>query len=181
MPNYCPSCGAKVDEGYKFCLSCEAKLETENTPNPENSPEEPIQQGTMPPAQNKSNKNLLFGLIAIIVIVVVIAVIIIITGGSLDGRFIGEWEISSDGFETFNWVFESDGTLKMTGMGMNIDIASWSVRGGQLCLNMKENELFGDFLPEQYVDEICYDFEFSNGENTLTLSIDGSENLVLYK
>lgn len=31
MPNFCPSCGAKVNEGFKFCLSCGAQLQPEDT------------------------------------------------------------------------------------------------------------------------------------------------------
>jgi len=190
MPNFCPSCGTKVDEGNKFCLRCGSELNSENAENSESSNENvsqqssqqvpPTQPQNIPPVQKKSNKNLLIALIAIIAIVVIVIVIIFSSGG-LDNRFIGEWEISTGGVDVFNWIFNSDGTLTMTVSDFDIDIASWSVRGNQLCLNMKENELWGDYLPEGYEDEICYDFVFSNGDNTVSLSIEGSENFVLTK
>jgi hypothetical protein len=190
MPNFCPSCGAKVDEGYKFCLSCGAKLQSEAATNPETSnkntthesiSQEPTTQQSTPPGQKKSNKNLLIVLISIIVLIVVIVIVIMFTGSGLDSRFIGEWEISSEGSEFFNWVFSSDGSVKMTGVGLDIEFATWNVEGNRLCFKMKENEIWGDYLPEAYEDVICYDFVFSNGDNTVSLSIGGSENFVLTK
>jgi hypothetical protein len=179
MSNFCPSCGTKVEEGNKFCLKCGAQLQTEEASKPENGPNEPIQQ--VPPTQKKSNKNLLIVLVAIIAIIIVIVLIIMFTGGGIDNRFVGEWEISSEGVEMFYWIFNSDGSLTMTVAGFDMDIASWSVRGNQLCLNMIENNLWGDYLPEGSEGEICYDFIFSNGDNTVSLSIAGSENFVLIK
>jgi hypothetical protein len=190
MSNFCPSCGAKVEEGNKFCLRCGAQLNPENISDSgdsnENISQQPSQQDpqTQPPitpsGQKKSNKNLLIALIAIIAIIVIVIVIIFSSRG-LDSRFIGEWEIVSDGFDTFNWIFNGDGSVKMKGMGVDIDFATWSVSGNQICLKMLENDIWGSYLPEGYENEICYDFEFSNGGNTVYLSIEGSENFILTK
>jgi len=188
MTKFCPSCGTKVDEGNKFCLKCGAQLNPESTADATSSNENisqqpnqqvpPTQPKDIPTGQKKSNKNFLIALIAIIAIVIVIVVIIIFTGGGIDNRFVGEWEISSDGFDFFYWTFSSDGSLIMEVSGFDIEIATWSVSGNQICLDMRENEFW---VPEGYADEICYDYEFSDGGNTVSLSIEGSENLVLTK
>jgi hypothetical protein len=184
MPNFCPSCGAKVDEGYKFCLSCGAKLQSEDTldskTSNENNTQEhgqqfpPAQQGYTPPTgQKKLNKNLLIVLIAIIVVIVVV---IMLTGGGIDSRFVGEWEQTGGGLMTIDWTFNNDGSLEIMGM----DLAKWSVNGNKLCFETT-NDFWDDYMMEGSFDEVCYDFEFSDGGNTVYLSIDGSENLVLTK
>lgn len=192
MPNFCPSCGTKVEEGYKFCLSCGAQLQNTDTP-PSNIPnsqeppatqQQPLEQSGITPAMQpkKSNKILLISIIAIIAIIIIaVVVFIFLNRGVIDNRFVGEWEISTGGVDVLNWIFNSDGTLTMTVTDFNMDIATWSVKSNQLCLNMVENEIWGDFLPEGYEDEICYDFVFSNGDNTVSLSVEGSENFVLTK
>ncbi|KYK32791.1 MAG: hypothetical protein AYK22_06965 [Thermoplasmatales archaeon SG8-52-3] len=191
MSSFCPNCGTKLDEGFKFCLNCGAKLNIGNANDPID-PKQKIEQKSVqnqsdtndsikPVSEsNKSNRTLLFLLIAIIAIILIVIIINLSIGG-LDNRFIGEWEISDGGVDEFYWIFNDDRTLTMIISGFDMDIASWSVRGTQLCLNMKENELWGDFLPQGYEDEICFDFVFSNEDNTVSLSIEGSENFVLTK
>jgi hypothetical protein len=179
MPNFCPSCGTKVDEGNKFCLKCGAQLNPESTAETGSSNENisqqlnqqapPDQSQNKSPGQKKSNINLLIALIAIIAIVIVIVVIIMFTGGGIDNRFVGEWE-QDDDLMPISWNFKSDGTFEMMGIGFG----KWSVHGNQICIT-PDLEL-GDFA-----DDVCYDFEFSNGGNTVSLSIGGSENLVLTK
>jgi len=187
MPNFCPSCGAKVDEGYKFCLSCGAKLQSEDTLDSKTSNENNTQEAntkvpspqesyTPPSGQKKSNKNLLIVLIAIIAIIMVIVIVIMLTGGVIDSRFVGEWEQTDGGLMTIDWTFNSDGSLEI--MGMNI--AKWSVNGDKLCFETT-NDFLDDYMMEGSFDEVCYDFEFSDGGNTVYLSINGSENLVLTK
>jgi len=192
MPNFCPTCVAKVDEGYKFCVNCGAQLQTENNTEPIKSeekdsaipPQQPIsKEGYTQPSQPiKSKKFLLIALIAIIAITIIVAVVLILlTGGVIDNRFVGEWGISDGEFDTLNWFFESDGSVKIIGSGVDIDFATWSVKGSKLCLKMKENEILGEYIPEEFLDEVCYNFEFSDSGNTVSLSLDGSENLVLTK
>ena len=184
MPEYCPSCGAKVDEGYKFCLSCGAQLHSEDTKDSETSidqnskvlsPQQPIKQGgnTQP---RKPNKVLFIALIAVIAIIIIVVVYLFTGGGVIDARFVGEWQ-QNDDFMQINWNFNSDGSLEM--MGMNF--ANWSVKNNQLCFKIKNDEFWNEFIPEGSLDEVCYDFEFSDGGNTVYLSIDGSENFVLTK
>jgi len=188
MPNFCPSCGAKVDEGYKFCLSCGAKLQTESTNEPSNPeeqivPEPPTQQPdsqdsiTQATQPRKSNKILLMSLIAIIAVIIIIVVIVFMFtgGGVIDNRFVGEWEQSDGEVMTIDWTFKSDGSLEIMGM----DLASWNVKGNQLCF--KTNEFWDEFMQEGPLDEVCYNFEFSAGGNTVALSIEGSENFILIK
>jgi hypothetical protein len=116
--------------------------------------------------------------IAIIAIIIVIAIVFIVfLGGGIDSRFVGVWEQSDNGFMPFDWTFNSDGSLEI--MGMNF--ANWNVKGNQICLKMKDNELWGEYIPEGSLDEVCYDYEFSNGGNTVSLSLDGSDFIVLTK
>ncbi len=188
MPNFCPSCGAKVDEGYKFCLSCGAKLQLESTNElskpeeqvaPAPPPQQPNSQESITPATQprRLNKILLMSLIAIIAVIIIIVVIVFMFtgGGVIDNRFVGEWEQSDGGVMTIDWTFKSDGSMEIMGM----DLASWNVKGNQLCF--KTNEFWDEFMPEGTLDEVCYNFEFSNGGNTVTLSINGSENFILTK
>lgn len=175
MSNYCPSCGAKVDEGYKFCLSCGAQLYPDDAKDSKTSDE---LNNQVPPSQpRKSNKILLIALIAIIAIIIIIVVVLLLGGGVIDSRFIGEWEQNDSGMMTIDWNFNSDGSLGI--MGMNF--ATWSVKNNKLCFKVKDNEFWSDFIPEGSLDEVCYNFEFSDGGNTVSLSIDGSENFVLIK
>jgi hypothetical protein len=186
MTNFCPSCGAKVDEVHKFCLSCGANLESGNASNPD-KPEEkinqesyppptPTQQGYVPPNQPKSKKNMFIALIAIIIIVIIIVVIFkFLGGGVLDNRFVGDWEQYDDGFTSLDWTFNGDGSLEI----MGLEIGSWSVEGDKVCL--RADEVWDEFIPQGSVDKICYDFEFSDSGNTLTLSIDDGDFTVLTK
>lgn len=187
MPNFCPGCGAKLNEGYKYCLSCGAQLQTEDTtnqdiPNQQDAQVPPTQQpisqeGYTQPSQPRKSKKILFiSLIAIIAIIIIVIVVIIFSGGGYrDNRFVGEWEQSEDGMMSISWVFGSDGSLEIMGM----DIATWSVKSDMLCL--KTNEFWGEFMPEGSLDEVCYNFEFSDGGNIVTLSQNGSEYATLTK
>jgi hypothetical protein len=186
MPNFCPSCGAKVEEGYKFCLSCGAQLQNADTPPsnmpkdqepPVTQPQQPMQAGITPAMQpKKSNKILFISIIAIIVIVIIAVVIFMLLGGGvIDSRFVGEWEQYDIEFMTMDWNFKNDGSLEIMGM----DLATWSVKGNRLCISY--DDLWGEYIPEGSLDEVCYNFEFSDGGNTLTLSLDESEYIVLTK
>ncbi len=185
MPNFCPSCGTKSEEGYKFCLSCGAKLQPENIDD-SNKPEEkvaPAPPQQQPTAQEsvtpvvkprKSNKALYYSLIAIIaVIIIIIVIVIMFSGGGLfnniDNRFVGEWE-QDDELMPISWNFKDDGSFEM----MDLQFGKWSVHGNQLCIT--PNSQWDDFSTE-----VCYNFEFSDSGNTVTLSIDGSETFVLIK
>ncbi|UCF49739.1 MAG: zinc-ribbon domain-containing protein [Thermoplasmatales archaeon] len=186
MPNFCPSCGTKVEEGNKFCLSCGIQLQNTDTPpsNKPNSQEPPAtqqqpleQSGITPAIQPKKSKNILFVSIIAIIAIVIIAVLVFIflSGGVLDSRFVGEWEQYDAEFMTFDWNFKNDGSLEIMGM----DLATWSVKNNQLCISY--DELWEEYIPEGSLDEVCYNFEFSDGGNTLTLSLNGSEFTVLTK
>ncbi len=187
MPNFCPSCGTKVEEGYKFCLSCGAQLQNAGTPPSDitkdqepqvTQQQQPIAQEGISPAMQpkKSNKILLISIIALIAIIIIaVVVFIFLIGGVIDNRFVGEWEQDDGGFMTMDWNFKNDGSLEI----MNMNLATWSVKGNQLCISY--DEFMDDYIPEGALDEVCYNFEFSDGDNTLTLSLDGSEYIVLTK
>ena len=179
MPDYCPSCGSKVEKEHKFCLGCGAQLQSEEQQIPIQPQKQPTIQGSnissMQP--KKSNKILFISLIAIIalVIIVVLVVLLFTGGGVIDNRFVGEWEQYDGEFITIDWNFKNDGSLEI----MSMDLATWNVKGNQLCIDT--NEFWDQYMPEETFDEVCYDFEFSDSGNTLTLSINGSEYSVLTK
>jgi len=179
MPNYCTSCGAKVEQKHQFCLNCGEKLLSENNNTSSSIPKPPKAEGNNTTAiqPKKSNKIFLISLIAIIAVIIIIIVIVLlyIGRGVIDNRFIGEWEQYDEGYMSLDWNFKNDGSLELNSM----NLASWSVKGDQLCI--KTNELWDQYLPEETFDEICYNFKFSNNGNTLTLSINGSEYSILIK
>ncbi len=200
MPNYCPSCGSEVKEGYKFCLNCGGQLQPEGTEGPSTPNEQAVQKpsinetSSVSPPQlpmtqqsysptiqpTKSNKKLIMVLIASVVIVVVIAVVVfVLLGSGADSRFVGNWQLEGgDGFTGSTMTFEGNGDWKMGYLGASFKIGKWNVQGDNFCLNMT------NWFPEMdYVlgNTQCYQYEFSNDGNTLTLSATGEATMVLTK
>ena len=91
-----------------------------------------------------------------------------------DEGFRNKWEQYDEGLASFEWTFNGDGSLEI----MGFEIGSWSVKDNKVCLRADE---VWEYIPQGSSDEICYNFEFSDGGNTLTLSIEGSDLTVLTK
>ena len=178
MSKYCPSCGTEVKEGYKFCLSCGVQLKDASAqPPPVQTQAPPPQEAGQPqtyvPMQpKKTNMKFIGMLIAIIVIIIVVVAVVLLFlggGGATDSRFVGEWEQFSD-YTTVTWEFKSGGDLNI----MSIKMGSWSVSGDKLCIT-PSSEWGGSTA------QVCYNFEFSNDGNTMTLSLAGVEYTTLTK
>ncbi len=168
MPNYCPHCGAEHIEGSKFCSVCGKKVKQ----HPETKEKLQLQQEEQNPAfvplptSKKPKKKLIIGIAAIIVAVVIIIILILYFQGgtnpfsSPDNRFIGEWEQNNIGSPLL-WKFNSNGTLE----NESSSVGTWKVKDTQLCLN----------------NTLCYTYEFSNNESTLTMRRSGESDIVLTK
>ena len=185
MVRYCPSCQAKVKEGSKFCLSCGAKLQeeisgvqaTQESSAQTTSYQQPMQQqtyGIMRP--EKSKKGLIIAVIAIIAIVLIIVIVLLLIGGTLSGdasKFIGTWEYSIGSDYLADIKFNSDKSLTYSISGYSIKIGSWDVRNNKLVweITMSDIELSSQE----------FDYEFSNGGNTLTLISGGTNYMTLTK
>ncbi len=185
MGKYCPSCGVKVKEGSKFCLSCGANLLTEQSGVQDTQSssaqvpqyQQPIQQQTYPTIQpKKSNKGLIIAIIAIIAIVVIIAIIFLLIGGTLGSdasKFIGTWESYISGDYVADIKFNSDKSLEYGIYGYSLNVGTWNVQNNKLILVITE---IGTDLTSQE-----YDYEFSDGGNTLTLKYQGIDIITLTK
>jgi hypothetical protein len=186
MPKFCGNCGAEVKKGYKFCLSCGKEINAitaKSTTQPQTIQTQPSQtQPTPPPVvpqlgyaptpPKKTNTKLLLGIIiALIAIVIVIVVVIIFVdggGGILEGSdsdFIGTWETNIGDFWTYQWIFNADKTLEYGLQGYTAEVGTWEVVNGKLHFKIT---VIGSDLSSQ-----DYDYEFSNGGNTLELEING--------
>jgi hypothetical protein len=177
MGKYCPGCGSEIKEGSKLCKNCGAQIQTETNSStfedqvaqpstqqtppsqipPQSSAPPPQQQigqkqANVPMSQKKSNNRLIATIVVIVVVIVIIAIIYFLIGGS-DSRFVGEWE--QEGIQVI-WTFYNDGSFESMGVE-----GTWRVDGEKFCI---KTDILGEFT-----GEICYDYEFSDNGNTLTL------------
>ena len=189
MVKYCPSCGAEVKEGSKFCLGCGAQLQAEasapqaaQTPPPVAPvppPQQPMPQQTYAPTQpKKTNTKLILGIIiAIVAIVVVLLVVFLFLGGGglsgEAGKFVGTWEVDISGFFTYEMKFNSDKSLEYGMSGYSSVVGTWDVQDGKLVTEITASG--SDLVSQEY------DYEFSNGGNTLILQYDGYDYMTLTK
>jgi len=185
MVKYCPSCGTKVKEGSKFCLSCGAELQTKISGGQDTQTlsaqaplnQQPMQQQTYAPMQpKKSKKGLIIAVIAIITIVIIIAIVLLLLGGTLSGdasKFVGTWESNIGGYSTYEMKFNSDKSFEYGLLGYSIKVGTWDVRNNKLILAITE---IGTGLTSQE-----FDYEFSNGGNTLSLKSQGINVMTLTK
>jgi len=193
MGRYCPGCGSEIKEGSKFCQSCGTQIQSDtkiNTfedqvaqPQTQQTPSAQFPQQTSAPAQQqigqtqayapmtpkKAYNKIIASVVVIIVVIVFISIIyfLFLSGGS-DSRFVGDWE--QVGAYPAIWTFNNDGSFE----SMGFEVATWRINGNQICI--KPNEMW-----EGFTTEMCYDFEFSNNGNTLTLSSNGFEFAKLTK
>ena len=182
MTNKCPNCKAEVKEGYKFCLSCGAPLQTVGAADTQNfesqvaPPSSQPQQPTPPPPPSgqtygqtqtyapmqpkKTNMKLIGSIIAIIVIIVVVALVVFlfIGGGGIDSNLVGSWEYTepTSGMSIV-YIFNSDGSLEMGIDNITQQIGTWRVNGGQLCIESIGQE-----------QEQCVSYSLSSDGSQLT-------------
>ena len=186
MKNKCPNCETEVKEGFKFCLSCGAPLQsnvpvdTQNfesqvaTPPTQQQPTQPSpkeqtygQTQTHAPMQpKKTNMKLIGGIITIIVVIIVVALVVFlfIGGGGIDSNLVGTWE--TEEFGGLVYKFNSDGSLEMGIENMTQEMGTWSVSSGQLCMT-----IFGQV-------ETCGSYSLDG--NKLTMTFQG-QTMTFYK
>ncbi len=169
MTNQCTECGAELLEGSKFCTACgtNVKQQPEQPETPvQPEPEQPVvqKQPLAPPkVKKKPKKKLLMGVLVIVVVAVIGAILaVFLMGGGetptvIDGRFIGEWQQSTD-LSLSVWMFNNDGTFGITPPSNVMTNGTWIVSGDLLCF---------------YNKTVCYSFFFSDNENILTLNKTG--------
>lgn len=202
MAKYCPSCGAEVKEGFKFCLNCGATLQPEATAStfeeqvaqpseqafstqtppvaPVPPPQQPMPQQTYAPMQpKKTNIKLIGGIIGIVVaIVVVILVVFLFLGGGGAEQFIGTWNVETTGLgANIQWTFKDDGTLEQTydyGYGTpSTTTTTWKVENNKLYI--------GDTSGMDLPIDTGMSYAFSDGGNKLTLSYSyGGQSIPVY-
>jgi hypothetical protein len=169
MTNQCTECGAELFEGSKFCTACGKNVDQQQE-QPEipvqPEPEQPVEQ-KQPPAppktKKKPKKKVIMGVLVIVVVAVigVILAVYLMGGGEtptvIDGRFIGEWQQSTD-LSLSVWTFSNDGTFGITPPSNTMPNGTWIVSGNLLCFNN---------------NTVCYTFLFSDDENILTMNRTG--------
>ena len=148
MAKHCPSCGAELTEGAKFCLKCGANVEM--------SPSTSTQPQTYQPMTHPRNINQKMIAIFFIIIIIVIAVLLIVFLSG-NNSFVGKWEVQyTGGGPEMIWVVNSDGTVIAEYNGNSIS-GTWEMNGDVVCGYWETN-------PDDYR---CFTIEFSNGGNTL--------------
>jgi len=174
MSYCCPHCEAEQIEGAKFCSACGKKIKQQSVTQiqPQLQPQDEQHQTSVPsPTAQKSRKKLIIGISTIIIaVVIILSIILYFQGGNNpfsgeDSRFVGEWEQNMIGSPLL-WKFNSDSTLeKESSNGEMNNVGTWTVKDTQLCL---------------YNNTLCYLYEFSDNENTLTINRSGeSDSIVL--
>jgi hypothetical protein len=141
---YCQNCGKRNQDKDNFCINCGKSL---------------VQKDLIKQKFHQKSKKKIYAIFATIIVLITIVIIIIFLLGS--NNFVGTWKIientnnqSSVG-ETM--TFHSDGRLTQSGSS---DSATWKVENNKFCI----------FTPETDAP-MCFDYEFSNGDNQLTLSM----------
>jgi len=159
MPKYCMSCGAELPEGTQFCTGCGTKVEQ--------TPQQP-----MPIQALKKSKTKLIAIIAIIVVaIIVVAVLFLVVLGNDTSKFTGTWTVEylvGSTNPNLEWTFNQNGTLKSEQPGYNPIWSSYELSGGRVC-----------FKSNEYTYYHCYDYEFSDNGNKLTLSARGIDSIIL--
>jgi hypothetical protein len=127
----------------------------------------------------KSKTGLIIAIIAVVAVVVVLLVVVFLFlggGGLISGNesdFYGTWESTVGGIWTYEMVFNSDKTLEYGLEGYSTKIGTWKVENNKLVLNI-------DIIGSEFSTGE-YDYEFSNGGNTLKIKVGGIDNWVFTK
>jgi len=172
------SCGAKLEAGAKFCISCGATIKGKATPPEQPQTQQPStqpqQQQPVPVQTLKKPKTKLIMLItAVVVIIVVLAVLFLVFLSDDTSKFVGTWTIEYLHGRTdpdLEWTFYTNGTYKSEQPGYPLIWINFELSGDRFCTSSNE-----------YTYYHCYDYEFSNGGNKLTLSARGEDSIILTK
>ena len=177
MTNNCPSCGKELKEGAKFCQYCGNKIQAQTvppSPPPQQYQQPPTPQPAPAPMQPKKSKTgLIIGIVAVVVVVVVLLVVMLmffsggLNLGGDEGHFNGTWEqtLGTEPYTTtIQLVFNSDKTYEFKS-GFITETGTWNIKNSKLVI---ESDMVGaGFISGEY------DYEFSDNQNTLTLSYIG--------
>lgn len=204
---FCQHCGNKIqiekktpkatkDTSKSPSPSTQEPSPTPKTPEPETpqpvtpQPTQPIppaqqhyqqppthQPTSAPMQQKKSNKGLIIGIVAaVVVIVVVLIVVMMFLGGTIMGgdeaKFYGDWEYDVMGLSTADFTFHKNNTYEFSS-GFIVETGTWEVKNSKLVI---ESDMIGPgFMSGNY------EYEFSNNDNTVTLSYIGIDVYTLTK
>ena len=106
------------------------------------------------------------------VVMVVVVVLFFVLFQNDAANFVGTWDIeylSGSSNPTGEWTFYNDGTLKIE-QGSSDIWNDYEIINGKICLSSSEYSYYH-----------CYDYEFTNGGTSLTLSADGTTSVELKK
>jgi len=209
MSKYCQFCGKELKKGAKFCQHCGNKIQIEKqkpkatkaqakstsqttqqpSPTPEPVAPQPVtpqpvtpqpatqQPGAAPMQPKKSKTGLIIAIVAIVAVVVVLLIVIFLFldgGGILGGdeaKFYGDWEYDS-GFSIVDFTFHKNNTYEFSA-GFIVETGTWEIKNSKLVI---ESDMIGPgFMSGNY------EYEFSNNDNTVTLSFIGIEVYELTK
>jgi len=172
MVKYCINCGNKIPDDVNFCTKCGTKTDTAQQPQqpPQNIP------APTPAMPVKPKSKLMIPIIITIIAVIVICVVLFLfVFSNPSGQFVGVWNIdymtgssSSDGY---TWTFYEDGQMKSVNEEYSSVIwSNYTVYNDKMC-----------FSSNEYTYYHCYDYEFTEGGNKLTLSAENVESIILSK
>jgi hypothetical protein len=208
MAKYCPRCGAQADETDKFCLKCGNNLQFEQYKHtgpiafqpPSSHQSYRQKQGHIQTKSRKKNASILGVVIGIAVIIIVLMILFLFVfnggnnpqivnptdngqpdqpqnGNGETSKFIGTWNYEYSVFGNLNIIVKSDFTLEVGYSGLIYDAGTWSLNNEEICLTTTE-DIFETGSEETTQ---CFNYSFSNGENTLTLTATGIEDIILTK
>lgn len=186
MPKYCTSCGVELEKGVKFCLNCGTKAEetpaSPKQPQPQQPsitqqpPLQPQPQQPMPILTPQKSKTKLIAVITIIVVAVIVIAVLFFavfqnnTATTDTSSFVGSWNVEylvGSSNPNLVWTFNQDGTLKSE-QGNDVIWSDYEISGGRLCISSNEYSYYH-----------CYDYELTDGGNSLTLSARGTTSIIL--
>ena len=92
-------------------------------------------------------------------------------------KFIGTWNYEYTGYGNINIIIKNDNSLGVGYSGITYEFGTWSLNNSEICLTTTE-DIFetGSEMTAQ-----CFNYYFSNGDTTLTLTAFGLEDIVLTK
>ena len=131
----------------------------------------------------KMNKKIIISVV--IVLIIVISLLFIVLYNDEKSRFIGNWEYSSteNEIEILSWniTFFNNDSAKMEYIsdqyhGESVTWNKYSINNNRLCFEISNEipEGFENLFPDiEDIAEECYNYDFTNEDNTLSLTSEG--------